>query len=233
MNTALIKMSKRAPKQLELPCRTWGGSREGAGRKKTKGRRSNVPHRPRGTHKARHPVHVTLRARKGLPSFREQPLFAAVRESIRRASRSPAVGEAFRVVHFSIQRDHVHLIVEATDRSALSRGVQGLTIRVARAVNRTLDGIEGSVWADRYHQHVLETPTEVRNAIVYVLMNAKKHGSELEKGIDPFSSAPWCDGIRGNTLADTAPPIMAPRTWLAGVGWRRLGLIDSRERPAN
>ena len=174
-------------------------------------------------------MHVTMRARGGLPSFREQVLFTELRACIREASRSPSVGEAFRVLHFSIQRDHVHVIVEAHDRSALSRGVQGLAIRLARAVNRTFGELRGIVWADRYHEHILRSPREVRNAIVYVLMNGKKHGLVLE--IDPFSSAAWSDAIRGNVVRDDTP-VVAPRTWLAGVGWRRCGLIDRKERPS-
>lgn len=223
---------KKKADQLALRFRTWGGVRRGAGRKRSTNKRSNVPHRTRTDHKARHPVHVTLRAREGLPSFREPALFAALRARIHCASRSPAVGEAFRVLHFSIQHDHIHIIVEATDRDALTRGVQGLTIRLARAVNQTFEGISGNVWADRYHEHHLKTPREVRNAIVYVLMNAKKHGRALADGIDPFSSAPWCDAIRGNVAKDDEPPVMRARTWLASVGWRRRGLIDPREAPS-
>jgi REP element-mobilizing transposase RayT len=151
-------------------------------------------------------------------------------EGIRRASRSPAVGVAFRVVHFSVQRDHVHLIIEAGGRDALVRGIQGLAIRLARAVNRTL-GLPGQVWGDRYHCRALETPREVRNALVYVLMNFKKHNRTLARAIDPFSSAPWFDGIRNNAVLDAASPVMLAKTWLGAAGWRRRGLIEPHEKP--
>jgi REP element-mobilizing transposase RayT len=151
-------------------------------------------------------------------------------KGIREASRSPAVGDAFRVVHFSVQRDHVHLIVEAGGRDALVRGVQGLAIRLARAINRTL-GIPGQVWGDRYHCRALKTPREVRHAIVYVLMNAKKHGRTLADGIDPFSSAPWFDGIRNKAVLGVASPVMVAKTWLGAAGWRRRGLIEPHEKP--
>jgi REP element-mobilizing transposase RayT len=150
---------------------------------------------------------------------------------IRQASRSPAVGDSFRVVHFSVQRDHVHLIIEAAGRDALIRGVQGLAIRLARAVNRTLE-LPGQVWGDRYHCRELKTPREVRHAIVYVLMNAKKHGRTLASGIDPYSSAPWFDGIRGNLAVDVPSPVMSCRTWLGAFGWRRRGLIQPHEEPS-
>ena len=232
-----IKMANlRRGTQLDLQFSTWGGRRDGAGRKRAPGRRPCVPHRARGEHKARHPVHVTLRARAGLPPFRENVLFDAMLEGIRGASRSPAVGDAFRVVHFSVQRDHVHLIVEAAGRDALIRGVQGLSIRLARAVNRVL-GVPGQVWGDRYHARALKTPREVRHAIVYVLMNFKKHGRMLAHAIDPLSSAPWFDGIHREAVrlgksAVERSPVMIAKTWLAGTGWRRRGLIQPHEKPS-
>jgi REP element-mobilizing transposase RayT len=221
-----------AATQLDLRFPKRGGKRDGAGRKGVPGKRPGVPHRARPTHKARFPVHLTLRARSGLPSFRESALFAELRERIWKASRSPAVGEAFRIVHFSIQPDHAHFIVEASDTDALTRGAQGLSIRLAKVINNTFGGIHGPVWADRYHARELKTPREVRNAIVYVLMNAKKHVRNFRAAIDMLSSAPWFDGIRGNVLIDDDPPIMQARTWLANVGWRRRGLIEPHEKPS-
>jgi REP element-mobilizing transposase RayT len=220
--------------QLRLPIEKpkRGGFREGAGRKPLVGRRRRVAHRKRAVHKARHPVHVTLRARSGLPSFRDSALCEVLFESIRSASRSPAVGEAFRIVHFSVQPDHIHLIVEASDTSTLSRGVQGLEIRLARAVNRCFGGIEGPVWADRYHARELKTPREVRNAIVYVLMNAKKHVRNFRAAIDPLSSAPWFDGMRSHMPSEQPSPVVRARTWLANVGWRKRGLIAPHEKPS-
>ena len=124
----------------------------------------------------------------------------------------------------------MHLIVEAHDKATLSRGMLGLNVRVARAINRVLRA-HGRVWSERYHSHELRTPREVRNALVYVLMNAKKHGVRL-RGVDRFSSAPWFDGFAGEVMLLTdARPVAAARTWLAGVGWRRCGLIRIDETP--
>jgi REP element-mobilizing transposase RayT len=220
--------------QLRLPIEKpkRGGFREGAGRKPIPGLRRRVPHRTREAHKARHPVHVTLRARAGLPSFRDTSLCEVLFECFRKASRSPSVGDGFRVVHFSVQPDHVHLIVEASDTSALSRGVQGLEVRLARAINGCFGDIQGQVWADRYHARALKTPREVRNAIVYVLMNAKKHVRYFRAAIDVLSSAPWFDGIRGNEVVDGPSPVMLARTWLGNFGWRKRGLIAPHEKPS-
>jgi REP element-mobilizing transposase RayT len=153
------------PVQRELRFeRTWGGRREGAGRKVAK-RRQGVAHRVRPQHKARHPLHVTLRGIKKLPSLRTQVIFFEMRRALARVSRA-----WLRLLHFSVQSDHVHLLVEAHDKVSLSRGIGGLAIRLARSINRQL-GRRGRVWADRYHARPLPTPREVRHAIVYVLTN--------------------------------------------------------------
>ena len=132
---------------------------------------SGVPHRMRPEHKGRNPVHVTLRGARGLPSLREQVIFSEMRRALGQTARS-----WFRVVHFSVQANHVHLLVEADDKASLTRGIMGVAIRMARAVNRVLER-HGNVWSERYHSRALKTPREVRNGIVYVLMNRQKHGS--------------------------------------------------------
>ena len=135
-----------------------------------------------------------------------------------------------RILQFSVQRDHLHLIIEAEDGRALSRGIQGLAIRLAKAVNRIL-GRRGRVWGDRYHVRTLKTPREVRNALVYVLMNSRKHLPGI-RGLDPCSSAVWFSGWRSRIPAEpTRSPVVAARTWLAAVGWRLHGLIGEEEAP--
>ena len=211
-------------KQLSLPIRTWGGRREGAGRKPRPGRRS-VPHRRRVPHERHGPAHVTLRACRSIPSLRNGRLFATTRRALAAASTAH-----YRILHFSIQADHLHLVVEADGSSAFVRGVQGLAIRVAKAINRAL-GRRGCVWADRFHARLLHTPSEVRNALVYVLQNIRKH-LPAARGLDPCSSARWFDGWRTLMPAVAEPaPVMRARTWLGRVGWRRRGLIDIDEGP--
>src|SRR5438874_2615355 len=146
----------------------WGGKREGAGRPRL-ARRKGVAHRIRPEHKARHPVHVTIRAAGSVSSLRQQVVFFEIRRALARASRS-----WFRVIHFSVQTDHVHLLVEAHDKVALARGMAGFEVRVARLVNG-LVGKRGRFWADRYHARDVRTPKEVRSALVYVVMNWAKH----------------------------------------------------------
>jgi REP-associated tyrosine transposase len=120
--------------------------------------------------------------------------------------------------------------VEADTPTRLVRGAQGLAIRVARAINRVVRR-RGRVWHGRYHAHVLRAPREVRNAFVYVLQNFRKHLRAVP-GIDPRSSARWFAGWRNIPTASLInAPVVAPRTWLARVGWRRHGLLDVREMP--
>jgi REP element-mobilizing transposase RayT len=173
-------------------------------------------------------VHVTLRARAGLPSLRSPRAFAAVKRALSAASKSN-----FRLLHFSVQSDHVHMMVEAHDKVALSRGLQGLTVRTARVTNRALSR-KGALWGDRYHARPLATPREVRNGLVYVIMNFRKHLPNDRNRLDPCSSAPWFDGFRSPLPPPADPsPTCRPRTWLASEGWWRRGggLLSLHERP--
>jgi REP element-mobilizing transposase RayT len=201
-----------------------GGRRRGAGRK-PKGERAGVPHTTRPRLASRFPVHVTLRIRDGLPSLRRHATHALLHDCFVAASRS----SSFRLTEYSVQTNHVHAIVEAAGRAALSRGMKGLGVRVARALNRLWQR-RGSVLADRYHAHVLRTPTEVRNALRYVLHNARKHGRRV-LGIDPFSSGRWFTGWRDRAIAGTSSPLVRARTWLQSKGWRRRGLLSIRGVP--
>jgi hypothetical protein len=123
------------------------------------------------------------------------------------------------------------LFVEADDPTGFERGIRGLAIRVARTVNRAW-GRAGRVWADRYHAHLLRTPREVRHALVYVLNNFRKH-LRAAVGLDPYSSARWFEGWKDIVPSGDVPsPVVAARTWLAAVGWRRSGgAIDPAEAP--
>jgi REP element-mobilizing transposase RayT len=171
-------------------------------------------------------LHVTLRrVPEGVPSLRMGRRFEAIEEAIRKSASAD-----FRIVHFSVQRDHVHLIVEAHDRAALTRGMRGLAIRAALSINRAL-GHRGRVWDDRYHARELRTPREVRSAIAYVLLNRRKHDPLAPRGVDPCSSGAWFNGWRARQPLSENSPVPAARTWLCSVGWRRVGLIRPDERP--
>jgi putative transposase len=123
----------------------------------------------------------------------------------------------------------LHLIVEADDAKALSRGMQALSIRIVHAVHRAL-GHGGTIFSDRYHAHQLRTPRETRAALLYVLQNWAKHGPGGD--YDPRSSALWFDGWTRPPKATPESRLVAqPQTWLVRLGWRRHGLLRPGERP--
>ena len=215
-NICSIKMSaspqpvpRRRTRQLGLQFRPWGGKRAGAGRK-PRGARAGVAHRSRGEWTRPMPLHVTLRMAPHVYNLRSRRSFRVIAAALRIG------GDRFgvRVVEFSVQGNHIHLVVEAPDRSALARAIQGLSIRVAKGLNRMM-GRTGRVFDDRYHARVLRTPTEVRHAIHYVMGNARKHAAERGETyapgyVDPYSSA-------------GAPDLALPpaQTWLLRAGWMR------------
>jgi REP element-mobilizing transposase RayT len=160
-----------------------------------------------------------------LPSLRRDAARVAVERSFR------AAGERFglRLAQYSLQANHIHLIAEVLDRTSLSRAMQGLLVRVARALNR-LWARRGSVFSDRFHARQLRTPREVRAALVYVLHNARHHGLRVP-GVDLYSSGRWFDGWSRRLAFATRSPAAAARSWLLRIGWRIHGLIGIEEIP--
>jgi REP element-mobilizing transposase RayT len=157
---------------------------------------------------------------------------------IERSLREAKERAGFRVIAYSFQRDHVHLLVEAEDTRALARGMKSIGARIARAVRRVFGG-RGPVLTERYHQRVVRSPREVRAALAYVMLNARKHAAALGlrwlrevTSVDPASSGRWFAGwARALPPPRDEPAVAAPRTWLLRVGWRRHGLIDPSEIP--
>jgi len=240
-----MRPSRKAPRESAAGKKR-GGRRPGAGRK-PKGDRAGVSHMKRELLKPRFPVHVTVKLLRGLPRMRSWTVYAALRAAFaagcrgtRRSLRAGGAKAAFRLCHYAVLNDHLHFLVEAEDRTALSRGLQGLLVRIARALNK-LARRSGKVFTNRYHDRILKTPREVRSAIRYVLGNGKKHAAEgceirVIQAIDVFTSAPWFDGFREpivvHGIATESRPVIPARTWLLGKGWKRHGLLSVYELPA-
>ncbi len=187
--------------------------------------------------------------RKDVPSLRVERVVRALEATFAAGCSRPG----FRLVHYSLQGNHAHLIVEAQDREAIGRGMKAIGARLALAVNR-VTGHAGRVLADRYHLRLLRTPREVRNALRYVLLNARHHVAKLrdrlarsraavaaQVRLDPASSARWFDGWKAGSAAvpntpersaaTRKPPVARARTWLMTIGWRRHGLLDPADVP--
>jgi len=194
---------------------SWGGARAGAGRPKGSRRSEHMPHTRRPRVSRHKPHHVTVKVTRGTWNLRSQRCFRPIREAL----AAVAERKGFRVVHFSVQHNHIHLVTEAEGRRALSNGLRALLIRVARGLNRVMN-VTGRRLADRYHEHILKTPNEVRNALRYVLGNRAHHLEQWGKG----HLAPGTDGFSSLAHSDEAL-VHAPESWLLLEGWTRAGPI--------
>ena len=224
---------------LDLAPRTWGGIRAGAGRKRIKNRR-DPEHVARPYWPASVPSHVVLRTVDDVPRLRVLAIYLAIRAAMLLTLRRGA----FRIVHMSIQHNHLHLIVEAVTREAMTRGMQGFAIAAARGINRAC-GRTGKVFAFRYHATPITTPQQARNTLSYVFNNWRKHGEDRGNAnararsakIDPYSTAIWFGGWKGMTEHFDVPagfeplPAANAMTWVLTVGWERYGRIGFYERP--
>ena len=208
------------PKRRRLPKR---------GRPAT-GKRVDPRHRPRGVHLARNPVHVTLRVRKDVPRLRKLDTYRAIRQALLKLASE----DGMRVVHTSIQHNHLHFLVEASDLRQLSRGMQGLATSLAKRINRACGGRVGKVFAYRFHATEITSPRQARNALSYVLNNWRHHAEDSrtpatsDASIDPYSTAVWFDGwLEANAWLVPRRfeplPEVAAKTWLLREGWRRAG----------
>ena len=221
---------KRRPRQLELRVRSWGGRRPGAGRPNL-GRES---HAARPALASRFPVHVTLKLDQALPNLRTKRLAKLIEQCLRQAKER----EGFRLVHYSVQAHHLHLIVEAHDTQALGAGIKGLSVRVAKRLNAEL-GRKGRVFIERYFSRILRTPTELRRCLGYVLLNCRRHDAQRGRVRDPGWIDPWSSGrhfdgwreIEPCPPPDQEPCVSAPRLWLLTTGWKLRGKISVNDVP--
>jgi REP element-mobilizing transposase RayT len=208
--------------------------------------------------KPRFPVHVVLRVAPAVGSLRKREMFQALRRAtIAVAMRELAYDDvkgAFRIVHISIQGTHVHLLVEADNKLALSRGMQSFQISAAKHINaaysaklRLTTRRHGSVFPDRFHQEIITTPRQARHALAYVLNNWRKHREDRSSRaktwkVDPFSTGIQFDGWKERETAESrwlgrdgyqGLVVYLPHTWLLGEGWRKHGSISFYEVPSS
>jgi len=174
----------------------------------------------------RQPLHVTLRLRPEVWNLRSKRCYRVLERAFYKCLER---GDA-RIAHYSVQGNHVHMLVEAGDRLALGRMMQSFCIRAAKGLNRVMGRRRGTVFGDRYHSRTLRTPTETRATIVYVLQNARKHLTEIGKVLsrewidDEYSSALYFNGwVDPPAPPAHPPPVARARTWLLSAGWRNRG----------
>jgi REP element-mobilizing transposase RayT len=222
-------------KQVAMTFRTWGGKRRGAGRKQVNARKSQ-PHRTRPPLGRNSAVHVTLRVVDRIRRLRTRDAYRA----IRRAMVVVLPRTDFRIVHASIQHNHIHLLVEADSKHALARGVQAFQISAARQLNAAA-GTRGPVFVDRYHAEPIGSPRHARHCLVYVLNNWRRHKEDRSARaktwqIDPYSSAIRFTGWAGQPVWEVPTwyeplPVCPPQGWILATGWKRHGEIQLEEVP--
>jgi putative transposase len=243
----MAKPRKRQVQQsIRFPDRNgqWrGGKRRGAGRP-SQGSRSSEKHQRRKAFRAGVPIHVVLRVTPKIGRLRKRKTYAALREAL----ITVLPRENFQVVHISIQQTHVHLLVEASDRMALARGMQGFQISAAKRLNAAVTEVgikrrQGCVFTDRYHAELITSPRQARHALAYVLNNWRRHKEHRatiarDWRIDPFSSGDsftgWSDLEDASALWPSTYrplPVRPPRSWSLRAGWKRHGLIATTEVP--
>ncbi len=209
-----------------------GGRRPNAGRKKSAAFKCDPSHGRRPELSRQHPVHVMLRTLPSVPRLRQRDGFEAIRAVLFFFLDDPD----FRIVHISIQRNHIHMIVEATSKAALRRGMQSFAIRAARALNEEF-GREGKVFAFRYKAKQITTPYYARNVLGYVLNNWRRHREDRYAGeqsmpFDRFSSAVSFAGWSTTwPMSGVDLHVSPPVTALLVSAWHRHGLIDPFEVP--
>lgn len=226
-------------KQLQLQHHGHGGWRRGAGRRKSE--TAGVSHLKRVEVKAIYPMHLTVRLRAGVPSLRSKRSFAVFTKAVEGAKQ-----KGLRVLQFAVLGNHFHLLAEAASNAELTRAMKCLNIRLAIGLNRLArqdsrlteaEKRKGTVLKDRYDLKRLTTPTQVRNAMIYVLANASKH-FKRKQVFDWFSSFSVFENVEAlarlridldwRRRSLTAPQrdfyqslVGPPESWLARVGWLR------------
>jgi len=216
----------KQPKQLAFKkVNGWGGKRRGAGRKNKSGL---VSHAAREQVDFRKPLHITKRLKPGLRSLRSTKMKIEFQRCLKRARQ-----KGLRVIHFAVESNHFHFIVECESNEALAAGMNSVGAGLGKLI-RNMCGGAGPVFEGRYHLHVLKKPREVRNALAYVLLNHSRHEGLIPYK-DDFSSAAYFHDWKlllgdksgpilkgGRRVEGPLPPYLCKaKSWLAREGWRR------------
>jgi len=189
-------------------------------------------YRPRPEIRRLTPVHVGIRFIRGTPRLRTQRFLRIVRTALAAANEK----FRFRVIEYSLQNNHLHIVAEAGDTYAVSRAMRGISISVAKRVNAEL-GARGVRIPDRYFMKPLRTPLETHLALRYVLNNYRRHAADWREfphpdWVDPFSSGPWFTGWRSKPkpARDPCPELgrgtQPARSILLTQHWKQYGLLD-------
>ena len=212
-----MQLSLYLPERLKRGGARRGGARPGAGRKPRPGRRP-APHRPRHALSRHHPLHIVVRLVRGVPSLRTRKLFGRVHRALAAAKERFGM----RIVHYSVQDNHLHLLVEiahpdsrlrgdkAAAKRALTKAMQGLGVRLARRLNEVL-GRRGRLIEERYHVTRLTTPRQVEKCAALHPQQrpqtpSRKAAIALRRRIGSTPAPPASTSTTGGSGSPALPP---------------------------
>ena len=225
-------------KQLALQLKK--RKRRGVGRPK-KGERASERHQVRPPVKPKFPEHVVCRVEDDVRTLRTRHVYQAVRKAL----ITTFAHDGFHIVHASIQDSHLHLLIEAADRTVLAKGMQGFQIAAAKYINAAItkqrgERRKGRVFRDRYFRQTIGNRRQARHALAYVLNNWRKHKENRapfarEWRVDPFSTATsfdgWREGVPEFPESYEPLPVWKAQSWLLSGGWKIYGRIPMAEVP--
>jgi hypothetical protein len=197
---------------------TWGGARIGAGRP-AKRAIASEPHKRRPELPRGHAVHVTARIVPSIAALRGHDAYAALDRALQLSLRRAD----FRIVRIAVRGRALELIVEADDRIALARGMQGFQVSAARALNRACRR-HGTVFADRYRPRALFTRAAVRDVVARL---APSPGAMPAPRPAPATADPFAAGVRASVRAAGPRRPGAPRLPRYELAWPRHALPQS------
>jgi putative transposase len=221
----------KKPKQLEFKkVGGWSGYRRGAGRPN---RSQTVNHMRRPRVDFSKPLHITQKLKSGIPSLRRKDF-----ERLFHGSLQGAKEAGLHVIQYSLQHDHIHMVVEVANNKKLRAGMYSLASSFARALQKKM-GLTGGIFKGSFHMVVITSPTQMKRVLTYVLLNYCKHSKMLEH-LDPFSSGrffvKWREllgrkrwnpvlewEIQGEREDAAVIGLSPPQSWLARQGWLRAG----------
>jgi REP element-mobilizing transposase RayT len=160
---------------------------KGAGRKAIHDK--GIRHTKREMIKKDTVLHLTLKIEKNKANLKNKSILKALQHSIKKA-RSLGL----KVIHYTLEYDHVHLLIEASDKISLGKGMQSLGISFSKGINK-IKKQTGKVFKTRYHFRKLNSPREIKNALNYILGNGIKHRETLSV-INSFNSLPAINNFK-------------------------------------
>ncbi len=126
-------------------------------------------------------LHLTIKVKKKKAEIKNKSVLKILKRAILNARK-----QGLRVIHFSLEYDHVHLLIEADNNLILGKGMQAFGVTLSKAINR-LKKLKGGVYKHRYHFRQISSTRELKIVMNYIFTNGLKHGT-AKSILNPFNS---------------------------------------------